>query len=303
MANPLLEAFRALFNLEYGEETELLLSSGESIPSRRGTRQGSVGGGLFFCVCLQPVLEKMRLEHPSCVFLAYMDDITIIGHVHEAKLAFERLRVLLTEIGIEVNRSKCEMLTRDRLDTAPDGVAIADGSIKLLGAFIGDDECCSARIVEHMKKRTSLFARLEHMPPHEALNILSKCGVPRMNYVIRTHDPDVTEAACDEFDRAITTCANAILVTDMDDLSRKLAKLPKRNGGLNIWLYDEMRVDAYQASMQTSQFVCGLQSAAPPLQKDLAELRNKATIASLREDPATARLLCLTSNTRRHAHG
>jgi hypothetical protein len=53
--------------------------------SRRGVRQGSVFGPLFFAVALQPILDEAKRLFPEAIFRAYLDDITFSSSLSDVQ--------------------------------------------------------------------------------------------------------------------------------------------------------------------------------------------------------------------------
>ena len=63
--------------------------------------------------------------------------------------------------------------------------------IKLLGAFIGPDELCRERLIAHHGKQEAFFRRIDLLDADVAVTLLGACGIPRCNYICRTHAPEV----------------------------------------------------------------------------------------------------------------
>lgn len=84
--DPVMAPLRQLFNRLYGRPSELQLRDPASgkitiLRSSSGVRQGDVLGGIFFCLALRPILERLSRDFPGVKFRAYMDDITVTGEV------------------------------------------------------------------------------------------------------------------------------------------------------------------------------------------------------------------------------
>ena len=116
-----LRPFRSLFNLEYGDYSNLYLRHKEEVQcllSQRGCRQGSVLSPLFFCALLQPLLRKLKTDprFKGLEVFAYMDDITLL-HKDPRVLyeAFLFVRSELKKLLIKVNMKKCELYSRTTL--------------------------------------------------------------------------------------------------------------------------------------------------------------------------------------------
>ncbi|MBQ27679.1 MAG: hypothetical protein CMH81_06010, partial [Nitrospiraceae bacterium] len=116
-----LRPFRHLFDLEYGDYSNLYLRHKDEIQcvqSQRGCRQGSVTSPLFFCALLQPLLRKLKSDprFKDLKVYAYMDDITLLHKdVRVLREAFLFIRSELKKLLIKVNMKKCELYGRKPL--------------------------------------------------------------------------------------------------------------------------------------------------------------------------------------------
>src|SRR5207253_243515 len=128
-----------------------------------------------------------------------------------AAACFNVLEAEMAKLGLEVRRDKCEYLHR----TAPPptsliGVARADGALKTLGAFIGDETTSRQLLDALLAKRAAFFERVTLLPSPVGFAVLSKCGVPRMCYATRTHCPAVVGPAAHDFDTKVLSALAAI---------------------------------------------------------------------------------------------
>lgn len=130
--------------------------------SQRGTRQGSALGGFFFCVALQPVLDKVVTQFPTVEVRAYVDDVTLVGKADDVARAFELYERECKKFGLEMNRAKCEWLSKTPADDrkVPQNLTAVKGCIKLLGAYIGAEDACASALGAAVKKRDAFFDHL-----------------------------------------------------------------------------------------------------------------------------------------------
>ena len=84
------------------------------------------------------------------------------------------------------------------------------GEGKLLGAHIGESDVKEeAWVLSKAPKVISFLEKLKDLSKQCAL--LRLCGSPRWNYIVRTHEPQVTKVANAQVDKAVLACAEALL--------------------------------------------------------------------------------------------
>ena|GEM_PF-2823942 len=261
-STPELAGFRALFDVEYGGHSDVRWRIGDrrvTIESQRGTRQGSALGGVFFCVVLQPVLNEVMEQYPDVMVKAYMDDVTLVGKPARVAAAFQLYERLCRDIGLEMNRDKCEWLAQQPHDESarPANVKLVKGCIKLLGAYIGDDDAVRAKLAAKVKSGEAFFDRVKIAPKEVHYHVLTACGVPRLNYLTRTHAPEVLHGAAAVFDEQVCGSVAYLLGTPLTTDAEQMMQLPRKRGGAGIALYGEALADNYEASKTESLFLDG----------------------------------------------
>ena len=90
-----------LLRLMYGASAPIFVptdSTPATISNEIGSRQGCSWGSFLYCLALQPVLNQLQQEFPSCFIVAYCDDVQIVGPPADAARALERYGVLLHDI-------------------------------------------------------------------------------------------------------------------------------------------------------------------------------------------------------------
>ena len=235
-----LSALWRLWDFAYNCEGELVLVVGGItyiLPSSEGSRQGDVLGLLSFCLALHPILSHIQLQHPNIKVRAYVDDINFIGKGPDVYAAVREAIPLLAAIGLIVN-SKSEVYTHDEVpeDLKPI-LTLRPRAIKILGCQIGNDdsfikEWLMAKTVKHQL----LFHRLHLMPLLPATILLRDCAVPRMNFLMRTHSPEISAESVAQFDSYVDTLVHKITSSDapFSEEATCLLALPRRDGGVGI---------------------------------------------------------------------
>ena len=94
----------------YGNSSPLIYVNGNDavlISSEEGVHQGDPIGPVLFAVTIHPALQSMQEKYESLTFLAYLDDIFVIGPSEEAVNALSDLKSSLADINLEICDKKC----------------------------------------------------------------------------------------------------------------------------------------------------------------------------------------------------
>src|SRR6218665_715913 len=101
--------------LAYAETTVLQFGK-FTLLSRVGPQQGDRLGPLLFCLPLQPIL----LETGSSLAFGYLDDLTLGGRAETVAADVEFIEKTCSTMGLTLNRSKCEVITRNNISISHD---------------------------------------------------------------------------------------------------------------------------------------------------------------------------------------
>jgi hypothetical protein len=211
----------------------------ESYMSTRGIRQGMLLGPLYYCVGIQRRIKAVMEPYPRVSLVMYLDDIALTGRPEDVEEATPAVVNLLRQMGIEVNLEKC---TSYFAAGAPAGWVIptAEGILRVLGVGrqVSEEQPGALHrwVMAKAKKQEGFFEALASPHLHAAVSarILRVCGLPRMNFLIRTHAPEVTTAACEWFDARALGALESIIGCRLDDRARGIAQIPCCKGGLGI---------------------------------------------------------------------
>ena len=238
--------FMRLFALESPSDLRFFANDTlhSTIKSTSGVRQGSALSSLYFCALIQDSLKDIEELFPEVKVRAYMDDITLSSRDPATlEAAFLHLREASNDLGLKVNFSKCEWFKKAsdsayNQEQTPQslqdlGMSATHETIKILGAYIGNDQIVSNLLVRKLEKHKCLFRRLYRMGPSNlSLAILQKCTNPRQDYHIRVHKPDASLELAQQFDTEIGNIVSHWFQARGDSL--RLTSLPEKLGGLGL---------------------------------------------------------------------
>jgi hypothetical protein len=238
-----------IVHLLYGSPSTLLHRGG-AILSEDGTRQGGVLSSLLFCLAIASPIKGLKLLCPEVQVRCIMDDISITGSAGMLSLCILHLRQELSRIGLQVNPAKCVILNCSNLASAMNFTHAAGA--KILGAWIGPEESTRTFLAQQLGKTKPFFDMVTKLPPEIAIPVLTRCGIPRANYLLRTHPPPSTEGFAKEFDEMTLSALASILLIPRSQVSNDVAlatHLPLTSGGVGMTSMSRVANIAYEASL------------------------------------------------------
>jgi hypothetical protein len=157
-------------------------------------------------------------------------------------------------------------------------IKISDRGVKILGTAQSRDGVWIADfLAKHLSRQDLLFKRLKMLPPNLALPILQKCGVPKIDFLLRNHAPQHTKQQAAHFDEQVRDTIAHISGTHAENWSREtevLTHLPPSMGGLgltNKTATAEAEYNGTKASLADDGLGLDALSAKKLLNKALAE--------------------------------
>ena len=181
------------------------------------------------------------------------------------------------------------------------GFHICSDVIKVCGAYVGAPEAASAKCVEVAQQHTPFFSVLQQgeIPSSIAVDLLTVCGIPKMNHLARTMPPDVVSAAMTLFDSGVLQTMSVLLRVSVIPVPACVQlSLPVALAGFGLRQYVRVSPLAYRASYEEWLSRCSnpLQPVTK-LQKRLCLEMETATLSSLQLEGSQAdqvRLACCT---------
>ena len=126
------------------------------------------------------------------------------------------------------------------------GIKIHDSALALLGSLVGVEGDESAQFLASMRDRYhKFFQRVTHkdVPSQIMLKLLRMCGIPKMNYVMRTIDPEWLTSLARTIDKAVIEALQERNILDKpvaDEVSFNLAE-GITHGGLGLRKMERIR--------------------------------------------------------------
>jgi hypothetical protein len=241
-----------LFNLCYARQTKLLSADGQwQLWSRCGVRQGSTLSSILFCLVLDQVLNNIAAEFPSVEIFAYMDDVTFTSpDVGALNLAAARYRGLLSQVGLELNDSKCFMLhAPQELPTHLQAFERKKAG-KFLGAYIGEEEECLKLLKDKLSKIEESVQLAKQLPRHASYTILRECIVQRPTFLARTHHPTIFANFAKQFDAMIAAAfVDISACAPLCESDCCFLRLPLKDGGAGFSALEGSHTFLYAASL------------------------------------------------------
>ena len=220
------------------------------IRSDEGAQQGDPLGPLLFCATSLRLAKQMK----SPFNIWYMDDGSLGGDVDGLIKDFLLLQQIGSSIGLELNESKCELITDD-LDVllkfraiAPSIQHISVSRSVLLGAPIGNSEGIDASLSNKLVEFQRLANKLKQLSAHDAFFLLKNCfSLPKLQYILRCAPCSGSQILL-EYDNVIRDSLQSILNITLSESAWLQATLPVKRGGLGVRLASLVALPAFLAS-------------------------------------------------------
>ncbi|CAE7877562.1 unnamed protein product, partial [Symbiodinium necroappetens] len=192
----------------YRRPTALQFGAATTVHSAGGVQQGDPLGPLLFSAVLQSLATELRALPLDLAFF-YLDDGVLAGDVQEVVRALQHVQRRATELGLQLNLSKCEVvgagllsesaLTRvlpQSLLYTSDGSSRFQRNFELLGAAIGDEDFTASHCLARAQAAAPLLEAIGGLEDSQvSLRLLRSCaGHARLVHSMRSYK------ACCELD-------------------------------------------------------------------------------------------------------
>jgi hypothetical protein len=220
------------------------------LSSEMGAQQGDPLGPLYFCLAVHKLLTSMKSE----LTIGYLDDFSLGGEADVVADDFTELETRAQELGLTINRAKCEVIghTVDtRAQLLARGVDIREVKAKdaiLLGSPLLPGAGVDAVLATKREELQTLASRLPLMPAHDSLFLLRNVvTTARLNYTLRTA-PCFGSTELMLYDNLLRSTLCTTLNVEITDMGWLQASLPVRWGGLGVRSAVLLAPSAYLAS-------------------------------------------------------
>jgi len=247
---PEMTSLFSLTHWAYSQPSPLLVRDSKGdiaavLQSQEGVRQGCVLGSLAFGVATLTMLAKIKNSYKDIEIVAYLDDVSISGKPGSTFSAFEQLCSEASDIGLVVQKEKCEVLTptvgefneelQERIKRH--GLRTQQGALPLLGLVVGNNVGEIQKLVDEKvdgwKDALKLLA-YEEIPTQLALLVGRWTMTAKPNMLARSLPPSITTKPLHDFGEAVVRTMEQRLKLSLTGEARQLFQLPLRRGGLGF---------------------------------------------------------------------
>ena len=208
------------------------------IASAERVHQGDPLGPILFASAIHSDLINLQEEHSRVCFLAYLDDVFIMGHPSDIQPAFQALKQKFSAIGLSIADHKCEIYCPSSSASLKgfDNTSVSHNGIIILGTLIGTKLYVVSSCLNISESNVSLcdeFVKLGDV--QSAMLLLRGCHVPCLNHLARSICPEsLTEAAKTHDSQTRMTFCSILGLDLIEDRNWHQAVLPIRLGGFGM---------------------------------------------------------------------
>ena len=234
---------------------------GTNLVSVTGIQQGDPFGPALFSLGIDEIAQRVDTE----LNVWYLDDGTIGDSPEKVFTCLQRLVNDLGEVGLVVNREKCELLmlnhteeesiiTRDLFEGLMPGLRVVPvEDSNLLGAPLME-RGIPAAVAEKREDLERLSSRLKLVENHQAFALLKNCfALPKLQYILRASPAYKNGEILSQFDRVLVSALSMVTNVKFEGDSLVQASLPVRFGGLGIRMSKDIALPAYISSLHATE--------------------------------------------------
>src|SRR6218665_1808943 len=209
---------------------------------------------------LEEVCEKNRWGRPTYHHLSTVGSNTAVAdgsgdvQLFACKVSQlpNSLRNYGSTMGLTLNRSKCEVITRNNISISHDALRdfkqIEVKEAQLFGAPLSSETALQQCLKARTKELEENLSKLALIARQDALLILrSSLGSPKMIHTLRCH-PSNNHPELETYDTNLRRGLEQILNVSLNDLQWTQASLPIKMGGLGIRRASSLALPAFLAS-------------------------------------------------------
>ena len=207
-------------------------------------------GPLYFCLVFGELLEYLKSE----LVLGYLDDVAVDDTTEIVLKDFILLESTATRLGLEIKRSKCEVIGHtDKSRTLfksydADLPETSSASVVFLGSPMSAGHHLDSVLAAKTEEIQRLTRRLELLPSHDSLFLLRNVlAAPRLMYLLRTA-PCCESLQLPKYDAVLRDSLSVTLNVDIDEHRWAQASQPVRWGGMGVRSAVLLAPSAYLAS-------------------------------------------------------
>src|SRR3984957_10597861 len=216
---------------------------------------------------MKDVYSITAATDPGNDLYAFIDDVNIVGAPESVIKAFDVLLSELNKVDLECNMNKTKFIffhDQCKLNSSVieylnnHHIEVKEDTAVVLGAVIGKNgEHIKEGLRRHMKDMKLFLQRLTnpHMSVQAGMMMLRKCGIPKLNYLLRCTPPSAIEEMAMQMDEDILDTVKVMLDLTQQERHNEdvidLLQAPLCYGGFGLQSALKKSPLAYIASLAT----------------------------------------------------
>ena len=226
-----------------------LYCRGQKLYCTTGVQQGDPLGPLLFSAGIHEVVSSCNVNFPEVWGCWYLDDGSLVGPLEALERAIAYLLSRLKEIGLQINFSKCHLLTVGDITLYPHlaamkGHGIGDNEgLRILGTPVGGKQFTKDFLDHNVTQQVESFCEaVEALGSVQVgITLLKHCtGLCKVVHLMRTLPPTTLGDLPSTVDEIVLQSFQTISGIVMTPLMVTQVRLPVSMGGFGISIFELM---------------------------------------------------------------
>ena len=235
-----------------------LYCRGQKLYCTTGVQQGDPLGPLLFSAGIHEVVSSCNVNFPEVWGCWYLDDGSLVGPLEALERAIAYLLSRLKEIGLQINFSKCHLLTVGDITLYPHlaamkGHGIGDNEgLRILGTPVGGKQFTKDFLDHNVTQQVESFCEaVEALGSVQVgITLLKHCtGLCKVVHLMRTLPPTTLGDLPSTVDEIVLQSFQTISGIVMTPLMVTQVRLPVSMGGFGISSCELMAPTLYVSGM------------------------------------------------------
>jgi hypothetical protein len=233
----------------YNQPSILLTSSGATLASSEGVRQGDPLAPLLFSLAIRPTLEHLQQLLPLATIIAYLDDIYILNKDNKPLVCTATQALKNSPVVLNPQKSMEESIQ-----------TVRQQGLKTLGTYIGPLNTRRKFLLGKLRSLSTALEKINTLPLQHLLLLLKGSVHLLLRHLLRQLNPENLQDLWEKADKVIHNLVAAVASRpgasqpyNLNKISTLLISIPAKEGGLGIPNHQDLAKGLYQAAKSSAK--------------------------------------------------